>query len=55
MAIGLNKGWGKTWSWHAFWMVCRHTVMSMQTAEVMWVVYWVTMVVGGGMDVMMAC
>ena len=39
MVIGLNKGWGKTWSWHAFWMVCRHTVMSMQMAKVRWVVY----------------
>jgi hypothetical protein len=36
-------------------MVCRHTVLSMQMAEVMWVVYWVTVVVGGGIDVMMAC
>ena len=55
IVIGLNKGWGRTWSWQAFWIVCRHTVLSMQMAEVRWVMYWVTVVVGGGIDVMMAC
>jgi len=36
-------------------MVCRHTVLSMQMAEVKWVVYRVTIVVGGGSAVRMAC
>ena len=40
IVIGLKRGWGRTWSWQAFWMVCHHTVMSMQImAEVRWVVY----------------
>ena len=34
MVIGVNKGSSTTWSRHAFWMVCRHTVLSMQIAEV---------------------
>jgi len=36
-------------------MMCRHTVLSMEMEEVRWVVYCVTVVVGGGIDVMMAC
>ena len=36
-------------------MLCRHAVMSMQIVEVSWVVYWVTVVVGGDSEVMMAC
>ena len=36
-------------------MVCLHIVLSMQMVEVRWVVYCVTVLVGGGMDVMMAC
>jgi hypothetical protein len=39
IVIGLNRGWGRTWSWHTFWTVCRHTVMSMQMAEAWIVVY----------------
>ena len=35
----VNIGWGRTWSWQGFWMVCRHTVLSMQMTEVRWVVY----------------
>ncbi len=36
-------------------MLCPHTVLSMQMAEVRSVVYWVTVVVGGGSVVRMAC
>ena len=36
-------------------MVCCHTVLSIHIAEVRWVVYCVTVVVGGGIDVRMAC
>jgi hypothetical protein len=46
---------GRIRYWQAFWMVYRHTVLSMQMAEVRWVVYWVTVVVGGGIVVRMAC
>ena len=52
---GWNSGWGKIWSLHAFLMVCCHTELSMQMAEVSCVWYCVTFVVGGGNDVMMAC
>ena len=31
--IGLFRGWGKIWSWHAFWMVWCHAVVSMHMAE----------------------
>ena len=55
MVIGLNRGWGRTWSCHAFWMVCCHTVLSMHMADVRWVVYFVSLVVGGGSDARMAC
>ena len=55
MVIGLNRRWGRIWSWQAFWMVCRHTVLPMHMVEVRWVVYWVTVVVAGGSDVRMAC
>ena len=55
MVIGWKSGWGRIWSWHAFRMVCCHTVLSMQMAEVSCVWYCVTLVVGGGSDVMMAC
>jgi len=55
MVIGLNRGCGRTGSWQAFRMACCHTVMSMQMAEVRWVVYCVTVVVGGGSVVRMAC
>jgi len=48
MVIGFNRGWGRTWSWQAFWMVCRHTVLFMQMAEVSCVVYSVIVMVGGG-------
>ena len=27
MVIGLYKGWGRTWSWQAFWRAGRHTVI----------------------------
>jgi len=36
-------------------MLSRHTVLSMQIAEVILVVYWVTEVVGGGSSDKMAC
>ncbi len=36
-------------------MLCLHTVLSMQIAEMRSVVYWVTVVVGGGSVVRMAC
>jgi hypothetical protein len=55
MMIGLNRGSDRSWSWQALWMLCRHTVLSMQMAEVRWVVYWVTVVVGDGSSVKMAC
>jgi hypothetical protein len=55
MVIGLNRGWGRTWSWQAFQMVSRHTVLSIQMAEVRWVVYRVTVVVSGGSVVGLAC
>ena len=55
MVIWLYRGWGRTWSWQVFWMVCLHTVMSMQRAEVRRVVYCVTVMVGGGSVVRMAC
>ena len=55
MVTGLNSGWGKIWSWQAFLIVCCHTVLSLLMAEVRWVWYCVTMVVGGGMAVMIAC
>ena len=54
MVVGLNRGWGKILSWQAFSMLCRHTVMSMQMTEVRWAVYWVTVAVGDGIDVIMA-
>ncbi len=55
MVIGWKSGWGRIWSWHAFRMVCCHIVLSMHMAEVRCVWYCVTLVVGGGNDVMMAC
>ena len=55
MVIGLSRGWGKIWSWHAFRMVCWHTVLSMLMAEASCAWYCVTLVVGGGNDVIMAC
>ena len=55
MVMGLNNGWGSIWSWQAFRMVCRHTVLSRHIADVRWVVYCVTVVVGGGINVIMAC
>ena len=36
-------------------MVCCHTVLSVQMAEVRWVVYCVTVVIGGGSVVRTAC
>jgi hypothetical protein len=54
MVVGWNRAWGRTWSWHAFRMVCCHTVLSMQIAEVRWERYCVTVIVDGGIDVMMA-
>ena len=36
-------------------MVCRHIVLSRHMAEVSWVVYCVMLVVGGGINVIMAC
>ena len=54
MVIGLNGGWGRTWSWHAFRVVCCHTVLSMQVAEVRWAWYCVTVAVVIGIDVIMA-
>ena len=55
MVIGLSRVWGKIWSWHAFRMVCCHTVLSMLMAEASCAWYCVTLVVGGGNDVIMAC
>jgi hypothetical protein len=55
IVIGWKSGCGRIWSWHAFRMVCCHTVLSMHMAEVRCVWYCVTLVVGGGNDVMMAC
>ena len=55
IVIGLNRGWGRIWSWQAFWMVCCHTVLSMQMAEASWGWYCVTVVVGGGNVVSMVC
>jgi hypothetical protein len=55
MVIGLNKRWGRTRSWHAFRMVCCHTAFSMHMADVRWVWYCVTVAVGGGIDVRIAC
>ena len=55
MVMGLKSGWGRIWSWHAFRMPCCHTVLPMQMAEVSWVWYCVTLVVGGGSVVIMAC
>ncbi len=55
IVIGWKSGWGMIWSWHAFRMVCCHTVLSIQMPEVSGVWYCVTLVAGGGSDVMMAC
>ena len=55
MVTGWNSGCGKIWSWHALLMVCCHTELSIQMAEASCVWYWVTFVVGGGSDVIMAC
>ena len=55
IVIGLNRGCGKIRSWHAFRMVWCHTKLSMQMADVTCVAYWVTVVVGGGSVVRMAC
>ena len=55
MVMGWNNGWGRIWSWQALFMVCCHTELSMQMAEVSWVWYCVTFVVGGGNDVIMTC
>ena len=55
IVVGLDSGWGMIWSWHAFLTVCRHTVLSIQMADVRWVWYWVTVVFAGGIDVIMAC
>ena len=55
IVIGLNRGWDRTRSWHAFRMVCCHKVLSMQMAEVGWVWYCVTVAVVDGIDVMIAC
>jgi len=47
---------GRIRYWQAFWMVYRHTVLSMQMAEVRCVVYWVVVVfVGGGVVRMAYC
>ena len=55
IVIGLCSGCGRIWSWHAFRMVWRQIVESLLMADVMWHVYWVTFVCGGGCAVIMAC
>jgi hypothetical protein len=55
IVIGLNRGWGRIWSWQAFRMVCCHTVLSMQMAEASCGWYCVTVVVGGGNVVSIVC
>ena len=55
MVIGLTRGWARTWYWQAFWMVCCRTVLSMHMAEVRWVVYCVTVGVGGGSVIRITC
>jgi hypothetical protein len=51
----VNMEGAKIWSWQMFRLVWCHTVLSMQMAEVRCVVYWMTVVVGGGSAVNMAC
>ncbi len=55
IVIELNKGCGRVSSWHALWMLCCHTVLSMHMVEVRRLVYWMTVVVGGGSVVRLAC
>jgi hypothetical protein len=55
MVTGLCRGCGRMWFWHAFLMVCCHTVESLLMADVRWQVYWVTLVWVGGYAVIMAC
>ena len=55
MVTGLCRGCGRMWFWHAFLMVCCHTVESLLMADVRWLVYWVTLVCVGGYAVIMAC
>ena len=55
MVMGWKSGWGMFWSWQALCIVCCHTELPLQMAEVSWAWYCVTFVVGGGNDAMMAC
>ena len=55
MVIGLNRGWGRSWSWQAFRIVWCHTILSMQMAEASCGWYCVTLVLGSGNDVIMVC
>ncbi len=55
MVMGWKSGCGSISSWHAFLMVCCHTVLSMQMAEASWAWYCVTLLLGGGNDARMAC
>ena len=55
MVMGLWRGCGRMWFWHAFLMVCCHTVESLLMAAVRWLVYWVTLLCVGGYAEIMAC
>ena len=55
MVIGLNRGWGRIWSWQVFRMVRCHTVLSMQMTEARCGWYCVTVAVGGGNVVSIVC
>ena len=55
MVMGWKSGWGMFLSWQALYIVCCHTELPLQMAEVSWAWYCVTFVDGGGNDVMMAC
>ncbi len=55
MVMGLCRGCGRIWFWHAFLMVCCHNDESLLIANVRWLVYWVTFVCVGGYAVIMAC
>ncbi len=55
MVMGLCRGCGRIWFWHAFLMVCCQTDESLLIADVRWLVYWVTFACVGGYAVIMAC
>jgi hypothetical protein len=55
IVTGLYRGWGRFRSWQALRMAWYQTILSMQMAEVIRVMYWVIVMVALGSVAKMAC